>query len=434
MAGVLSCLTIEFKIMKILVCLLIVMCALNVEGQQFVDLYKKGKVNLVVESSYGATTDWKSVFKWYDGSMKAKKMLRKCSFNVLKSGRVIVCDPNVKEYIKLDEKGRVLKRFGIGKSSGEQMKFRSLLGVLDSGVCCSKVDGIGSMVCFDSEGGYLKTLKLDYMVSGFVALPNNKFAVKGTAIWKDRIRSFVSIVDYSTNEEKVVWERFVERDSKDNRMPFSYRVDIGKSLFGFSLGAPFRRGRGYGDFNLGFVDGKILVSLPVTGEVFQYDQNGVKLDVVQLDWTRKEIGKEEQEGVQKKVVEQLRQKLLTLGADVCSKEEAERALVTFREQFAADLAQVESPLFMPYFVTSIIDSDGNVLYFVSPSEEDKNEFKVFALTPNRKVIATSSFVCRDFDLVINSEKLQFRDNYLYGLQATKKGDELRMVRFRLGAI
>jgi hypothetical protein len=73
------------------------------------------------------------------------------------------------------------------------------------------------------------------------------------------------------------------------------------------------------------------------------------------------------------------------------------------------------------------------LFFDFPEENDANKFNVWVYENGGSFVCQSSFVCDDYELQINPNKLVFHSGYLYGLQHKKnvEGVPLRLVRFKL---
>jgi hypothetical protein len=98
-----------------------------------------------------------------------------------------------------------------------------------------------------------------------------------------------------------------------------------------------------------------------------------------------------------------------------------------------DLQKIKDPIPIPAFSTIIKDSDGNLLFFEYPKEENANRFNVWVYENGGKFVCQSSFVCDDYTLQINPSKMVFHKGYIYGLQQLKnaKGVPLRLVRFKV---
>ena len=103
------------------------------------------------------------------------------------------------------------------------------------------------------------------------------------------------------------------------------------------------------------------------------------------------------------------------------------------KEMETDLTKISEPIPMPVFSTIIKDSDGNILFFEYPKEENANKFNVWVYEDGGKFVCQSSFVCDEYNLTINPSKMVFSNGYIYGLQLIKKatGIPLRLVRFKV---
>lgn len=72
-------------------------------------------------------------------------------------------------------------------------------------------------------------------------------------------------------------------------------------------------------------------------------------------------------------------------------------------------------------------------FFKYAEEAGANKFNVYTLNGEGEFVCKSSFVCDDYDLVINSNKLLFKDGFLLGVQELKDktGIPMRLVKFKL---
>ncbi len=98
-----------------------------------------------------------------------------------------------------------------------------------------------------------------------------------------------------------------------------------------------------------------------------------------------------------------------------------------------DLENIDTPIGKPFFANIIKDSDGNILFFEIPKEKNKNVFHVWVYNQAGQFATECSFECKDYNLIINNQKMVFKDGYIYALQTLKnaKGNPLRLVRFSL---
>ena len=103
------------------------------------------------------------------------------------------------------------------------------------------------------------------------------------------------------------------------------------------------------------------------------------------------------------------------------------------KEMELDLTKISEPIPMPTFSTIIKDSDGNLLFFEYPKEENANKFNVWIYENGGKLVCQSNFVCDEYNLNINPSKMVFYNGYIYGLQLINKttGVPLRLVRFKV---
>ena len=94
---------------------------------------------------------------------------------------------------------------------------------------------------------------------------------------------------------------------------------------------------------------------------------------------------------------------------------------------------ITEPVNLPVFTTVIKDSEDNLLFFEIPETKGGNKFNVWVYQDGGEFVCQSSFVCDDYDLVINADRMVFHNGYLYSVQDKKgaKGIPLRLVKFRL---
>ena len=98
-----------------------------------------------------------------------------------------------------------------------------------------------------------------------------------------------------------------------------------------------------------------------------------------------------------------------------------------------DLNKISEPIPLPGFSTIIKDSEGNILFFEYPKEDNANRFNVWVYENGGKFVCQSSFVSDEYNLEINPSKMVFHNGYIYGLQLLKNtnGVPLRLVRFKV---
>jgi len=417
--------------------ILLAVMAVSVSAQKLIDIYKKGAVKLIPDTEYAKDNNWDKVFSSYYDTLYKKPLGNRKSLILLPDGSIVVNHQYKNFYSKFSPNGKFEKEFSVMNSKGEQYKeINNIAGVINGNTFFTGLDNLGNIVCFDFNGAYKKTLKLDYMSKQMIALPNNKIAAVGWAIWKTKFREFVSIVDYETNKEKVVWEHFTDRnDEIGHYKPFSYgyKFKNGSSLSLTTM--PFSENAGMSSPpKIEFTGNSLVVAVPVTGEVFVYDLDGNLKSKDKISWATSVISVEEQKAIQQKAINKCENiETPSFTESGITTEEYKLAMETIRKQMESDMDKITTPIPTPTFSTIIKDSDGNLLFFEFPKEENANRFNVWIYENKGKFVCQSSFVCDDYKLEINPSKMIFHNGYIYGLQLLKNttGVPLRLIRFKI---
>ncbi len=418
---------------KFVLTILLSAIIMSVSAQKLIDIYKKGPVKLIPDTEYAQNNNWNQVFETYTDSLYGKPIGQRKSLKILPDGSIVVNNAYRNFFTKFSANGKFDKEFGItGKDGKLWKKHKDIAGIINDNFF-SGLDNMGNMVCFDFDGNYIKTLKLDYMTRQMIALPNNKIAVVGWVIWKEKFRDFVAIVDYETNEQKIIWEHFTDRcKGIEHCKMFNYSFNYGKQgMYGLNS-MPFSRSTGIKPPQIASVGQKLIIAIPTTGEILQFNLDGTLHSKDKIDWDANSISVAEQKDIQKKAIESLKERKL----DIASGEYAEkngRGVEKVLIEMKADLEKIKDPISFPIFAQMIKDSDDNLLFFEFPKEVNANKFNVWIYKEDGKFVGQSSFVCDDYDLQIKPSKMVFRDGYIYALQTLKKasGVPLRLVRFKL---
>jgi hypothetical protein len=404
-------------------------------AQNLLDIYNKGDVKLVPDKEYANGNNWDRVFETYNDTIYGAPMGNRKNLKVLPDGSVVVSHEYRNFYTKFSPGGKFEKEFGFVNKHGKRFqKSKKIEGVIDGNKLFTQLDNVGNMQCCDFNGNYIKTLKLDYMTRQMIPLTDKKIAVVGWVIWKESIRDFVAIVDYDTNKEIVVWEHFTDGDImlQGGGAMFNYAFPYGKQgIMGINT-MPHTRNTGIESPKIATVNNTLVIAIPGTGEIRQYDLDGNFIMKDKIKWARKYIDVEEQKEIQKRAIEKYKK----LRPRVNKGEYAEKNLRGLNKaigKMEEDLENISKPIPVPLFASMIKDSDDNLLFFEFPKEAGKNQFNVWVYRSGGKFIGRSSFVCDDYDLSINPSKMVFHNGYLYALQKLKdtKGVPLRLVRFRL---
>ena len=421
---------------KLIVISVLALFAVSASPQKLIDIYKKGKVKLVPDMQYAQSNNWDKVFKSYYDTIYGAPMGNRKSLVLMPDGSVLVNNKYRNFYTKFSPDGKFEKEFGINDSNGKRhKKTEAIAGVLNGKVLFSNPDNMGNMVCSDLDGNYIKTLQLDYKTRQMVPLSDNKIAVVGWAIWSDRFRDFVAIVDYGTNEQKIIWDYFTDQcDETGHCDLFSYKYDFkNHGSISFST-MPYLNNIGMASPpKIAWLGDKLVVAIPTTGEIFVYDIEGNLISKDKITWAVHEISVKEQKEIQQKAIDKFKSKKNPKFADWASPEENRKANNLLIAEMEADLKKISKPIKIPYFSTILQDSDNNLLFFEFPKEKNSNKFNVWIYGNGGHFIGKGSFTCDDYQLEIKPSKMVFYKGYLYALQLKKNasGVPLRLVRFKL---
>ncbi len=424
---------------KIFFALMITYSGFWSSGQNLLDIYKGGTVVLTPDTEYAKSNDWNTVFKTYYDTLYNTPMGNRKSLVLMPDGSVVVNHAYRNYYSKFAPDGTFVKEFGITNSKGEKFKkTSSISGVINNNTFFTGLNNLGDMVCFDFDGNYKKTLKLDYMTRQQLPLPNGKIAVVGWVIWQTKFRDFVAIVDYETNKQNIIWEYFTPREEfgvHTKLFHYTYQFEQ-QGAIGFTT-MPFSRSTGImARPRLACVNDQLILANPTSGEIITYDLEGNQISKKQMDLSRGQISVEEQKEIQRKAIEHYKSMnplRFESFAGKATAEESRKAHDYLISAMQDDLGKITDPIYKPFFSTIIQDSDGNLLFFDFADEEGANSFNVWVYSNNGEFVCESSFVCEDYELQINPEKMVFRNGYIYGLQLLKEasGVPLRLVRFKL---
>jgi hypothetical protein len=404
-------------------------------------------VKLVEDTEYGKGNDWNKVIETYLDTFYHTPMGDRKNMTMMPDGSIVVSHQYRNFFSLFSPTGKFVKEFGVKNNKGVLFKKINRIEGIDQNLFYTALDNMGNMICFDFSGNYVKTLKLNYMAFQMITLPNNKIAVVGWVLWKEKIRDFVSIVNFETNEEKVVWEHYTNRSKpEEENQLFNYTYYFrkkecpGTKSFDPYRGAisfntmPFTKSTGLSARPIISTTGnQLVVTIPSTGEINLYDLNGIKTGQQKVNWANKFISVEEQKEIQRKAIEKYRSMKDSIFAWWISPEENKVAMNTIIQKMEQDLSRITEPIPIPAVSTVIKDSDGNLLFFEYPKEENANKFNVWIFQNGGKFVCQSSFVCDDYELQINPSKMIFKNGMIYGLQKLKNasGIPLRLVRFRL---
>ena len=419
---------------RVIFIVLVVVVSYSVSAQKLIDKYSKGTVELVSDENFAQNNDWDKIFRSYYDKSIGEHLRKKKSIIVLEDGTIIINNPFQNYYTKFLPNGKFDKEFGIIKNGKQEKYIKSIYGYIQN-TFYNNADNMGKLMCFDFNGNFKKYLKLNYATKQVITLNNNKLAVVGWSIWTEKFRDFVSIVDYNTNKEKIIWDSFTKRTpvgKKSKMFNYSYKF---KEKGAFSITTmPYSKSTGMSIAPIiNKVNNKLVIAVPTTGEILVYDFTGKLIDKTKINWAKNYISVAEQKEIQQKAINKYKSIENPHFASWVSEEENKKALKTIIKEMEADLSNINEPLEIPVFSTVIKDSDDNLLFFEFAKKNYENKFNVWILKNSGEFITKSSFVCKDYKLEIKPSKMVFYNGYIYAIIEKKnvKGNPLRLVRFKL---
>jgi hypothetical protein len=404
-------------------------------AQSLLDIYKNGTVKLVPEPAYAQNVNWDKVFESYYDTLYGRWKGDDKSLIVLPDGSVIVSHAYKNFYTRFDTNGRLVEEVGVRRQDGGNYRsLKHVHGVLDNKIIFSGLDNMGNMLCFDFKGNLVKTLKMDYMAKQIIALPNNKIALAGWVLWSNKIREFVAIIDYETNEENIIWDHFSDRSFGQGTHRFNYLYTFKNGSMASISPMPFVRALGMSfPPMIANVGNHIIIAIPETGEIRKYDLSGKFISSKLINWAKGNVSVDEQKEILNKSIARYRNLHGQQIAPWASKQENQAARDYFINEMEKDLRGINEPIPMPYFANMLKDSDDNLLFFEFPEEEGANVFNVWVYCNSGEFVARSSFVLEGYKLEIKSTKMVFHNGYIYALQEKKaaKGVPLRLVKLKV---
>ncbi len=417
---------------KYIIILAITIIHSSLFSQDLMSKYKTGTVKLVPDTEYAQGNDWNTIFRSYYDTLYNRPVGMRKSLVLLPDGSLIVNHKYRDYHTKFSPTGKYEKEFTIKKAGN-----KAIMGVINGNTLFTELDNMGKMTCSDFNGKYKKTLTLDYTAKDIIALNNGKFAVVGWVIWSEKFRTFISIVDYKTNKEKIIWEHFDDNQFSctgkkiNNRPAFNYSVKLKDGGIISCATMPYSKMTGKGiPPQIATVKDELIVAIPNSGEINVYDLDGNLKSKSVIDWSSSTISVDEQKSIQQKAIDGFKTYIEKGSEKVQKNQEAYNKMISEMEE---DLREIKTPITKPFFSNIIKDSDGNVLFFEIPEEKDANIFHVWVYDQVGQFATKCTFVCDDYDLNISSSKMVFKDGYIYGLQTLKEanGNPLRLVRFKL---
>lgn len=402
---------------------------LTAAGQDLIDIYKSGQVILEEDKSFGTANEWTDVFYDINYGVERHSDGKNKAITVAPDGTVFMSHRSRHSISIFDKDGNYLRDFGQKGGSESDFIYMPFVGGVLGGsyLCTYAVDG--RMLFFDLKGNWVKTHALDYMPLETAMLADGKFAILGSTAWPTKSRTLISIKDFETGREKIVWDHFTDRlGAGSNQAGAS-----GKNLKDTKKTVEqlvYRRPRIMND-----KEGNLVMVLPGNGEVKIFSPAGgmissYKLETGDLmritDEDRQEYYDERMEALkrtEKRMKEEKNENL---------KEKYRRSIEQMKEYLEFYLNPELNPGYLPALSQAMIDSDNNLLGFRFTSDEGENKFFVYTFNSQGKKICESSFITEEYDLDFSSSKFVFHRGDVIAVQFLKNENApvpLRLTRF-----
>ena len=416
-------------------------------SQNLVEIYKNGAVKLVPETNYAQDNNWNQVFRSYYDKMYDTYIGKRKYVTVLSDGSVVVSHSYKDYYTLFDKDGNFVREFSISTGKNKKLQ-KPIVGALNDKILYTKSDNMGKIHFVDLQGNVKKIVTIKYSVYDILPLPGDRLLVTGFVVGK-KCRDIVSIVDYNTGDQKVIYSHWWEdgrysTSSEGEDVPFFYRKKLengSEFMIGYHPSdavMPVGLRQSSIRVRIAVVKQKIVVAAPSVNQIITYDLNGAELSRMNIPFGKKEVSVEEQKEILRKQIEDLKKNtdptsIPNVSMNVESEEYKKVIMPELVKKMEKDMALITEPVTLPVFTTVIKDSEDNLLFFEIPETKGGNKFNVWVYQDGGNFVCQSSFVCDDYDLVINADRMAFLNGYLYSVQDKKgaKGIPMRLVKFRL---
>ena len=347
---------------------------------------------------------------------------------VAPDGSVFMSHKTPHEIWKFNASGNLVKKFGKqGSKPGEFVMLPSVEGVL-GGKFVYTMDVHGRIQFYDLNGNFEKALKLDYMPLDSRPLANNKIAFLGHVPWADgRTRYVISIKDYNSGEEEIVWSTI--RDGSKGSMEIK-TSDGGMMSFSIPNSHPSSSWPRIATSKTG----QLIIADPVGGKVAEYTPEGDKLSEFDLNMSALPIEKEkisEYYETGKRNIKRFEERLR--GANRYNDQEIKDMVSQYTEQIEKLKDRTQYPEHLPIFTNLLVDSDGNLLVFEYTDEKESNNFRVYSYDSKGTFLSQSSFVSDEYNLNFSPGAFVFHQGNIYNVAEQKSGtgNLMRLVKFKL---
>ena len=244
-------------------------------AQELIDIYKTGKIAIHPDSDFGVNNRY---FKSDDQSLK-----RYTNIVLSDDEDIFLLDRKKHQVLKFDKSGSLIKKIDLNTTKSTSVYHHlNEMEVLDNKYLL--IRRYSNIKIFDLDGKFMKTIKFDYPLYGFVALKNNKIGIKGNVFLNNKkIKIHVAIVDIETEKEQPVIAFF--RDFKKEHISFK----IKKSGW---LGSSFGQ-RGSKVILNHSLDGNLIVGNTKDSEILIYDTDGKQLNEIKLNYSPQKVKQED---------------------------------------------------------------------------------------------------------------------------------------------
>jgi len=291
---------------------------------QLVSLYKRGAIKLVNDRTFGADTDWESLF--YD---IYKDIV------IGPDGSIFVSNNRQHTIFKFTSSGKLAKQFGRKGVGPGDLYFPGNLTILDGKYLVVGEDADSRRISlFDLEGNYVKILKTNYSCFSPLSLKGNRIAYLSFSFNVKNMKEVsVRIKHIDTGKEIPVTSSNLP-DLGKIRAPNNYLIGF-ENQTGKLIMA--RTG-----------DGNLLVGVSNTPEINIYSPDGKRLRSFRL--------KIKQEPVTSRYINDFKQKYID------NVKEIKNARPYMDIIKKADFSQGFLD-YLPYYRSIHVDSEGNILVF-----------------------------------------------------------------------
>ena len=417
----------------ILYIVFIVFWANTVAAQNMLNIYKSGPIKLVPVEEYGASNNWDELFDLYyqtEGfSATQREEFKKIV--VAPDGSVFMSHKNRYEIWKFGPVGNFIKSFGSKGGKYSQFQYYPSIQPVVNGTYVFTSDSNGRLKFFDLEGNYVKSINLDFMPQSFQIIGGDKIRLSGSAIWSQSFRYFVADLDFTSEEDKIIYDFFIDDDYETiDENNIDSLINSQKRHLQL-LEVPDR------DELVLLPGGGFIRTNRTSGKLTSLDRAGkiivdTKLDIQRLRISEEDVS-ENYEKIKRELVVEREAILISKNSD-----QAQKVIVTINQMLSSieaykDIDNYEP--YLPYYSNIIVDDEGNMLVFEFTESDAKydNIFDVVAYNSNWETVARTSFISDEYELNISANTFVISGGYLYAVAKLKNYDgmPLRLVKFRM---